>query len=331
MNTSPTYPPGTTLTSAIFTAGTVSNVCTVGTSCYYSAVPAGWTVGANQNIFTNLGPVQMNGTEGPHYVAQTLNYNSLAHVDSANDAINNLNFANGSTSRYFSVLVGFTLGMPQQSNGNDYDLLMIQDASGLYDTLNMSQSRCNGKTQGISVENHAAGTSTPICLTPLQSYYMATTWDLANEEACMWVWTPQGTLIAQPSCIAADSSGGDVYDVRIFSNENGTDSGTTYYQNIMMNWTQTEPTGTATFTNGSTTVTGSGFATGNAWNNSVINIDGTTYAIASVQSSTQLTLASAFSGTTGSASYSILLPLFWTSGATVQPPTDLNTTVTTVQ
>ena len=137
-------------------------------------------------------------------------------------------------------------------------------------------------------------------------------WDLANGIATLFVYTQQGTFLG--STYLADT-GGSLENIRLFSNENGTDAGTSYYQNLMMRWAATPPSGTASFTNGSTTVTGSGFATDNSWNNAFINVAGTPYTIASVQSSTSLTLTATFSGTTENASYTVETPLFWSESA----------------
>jgi hypothetical protein len=306
MNTST---PGTTLTAAIANAGTVSNTCVPGSTCSFASVPAGWTVGANQGVFSNLGPVSLNNG-GATYPPQSFSYNNLAHLDSANSNISNFAFSSA-VGTNFSILVGFTLGMPVQANGNDYDLIMVQDASGLYDDMQISEG-CGGSngTFGVRIENHAVAHSPCIRLSAApSSYYMATNWDTANGMACLWVWTPQGTLVGT-SC--EKDTGGSIGNVRIFSNENGTDSGTTYYQNVMMRWTGASPTGTGTFTNGSVTVTGRGFPTDNSWNNAVLNVGGTVYTIASVQSATSLTLATSFSGATGNASYAVEIPLFWT-------------------
>jgi hypothetical protein len=68
------------------------------------------------------------------------------------------------------------------------------------------------------------------------------------------------------------------------------------------------------------TVTGSGFATDNSWNDGIMAVGGVFYTIASVQSSTQLTLTAAFSGSTGNANYVVELPLFWASSSTAQQP-----------
>jgi hypothetical protein len=329
MNTST---PGTPLTDAIANAGTVSNVCTVGSSCTWASVPSDWTVGANQNIFSNLGSVQMNGTGGTLYQAQSLKYNAVEKPDSNNSTIVNMNFS-PSIGNYVSVLAGFTLGTPQQSNGNDTDYFMIQDGSGYYAVLNQSENG-SGSSPGcpglsIRIEDHTAKTSPNICLVPQQSYYMSETWDRTAGVACLWVWTPQGTPVTgSPSCETTVLGSGTIQDIRIFSNENETDTNNTFYQNITIRWTTAQPNGTATF-NGTTTVTGTGFPTNGSWNGAVMTVDGAFYTIASVQSSTQLTLATATS-TSGSASYTIELPLFWANGsgsATLQPPTKLNAAV----
>lgn len=325
MNTST---PGTPLTTSIANAGTLSNVCTVGAQCFFESLPAGaFEVGANQGC-SNLGPVQMNGSGGTLYPAQSMNHNNYAHLDSANGDIGNFAFS-GMSSRNITITMCLTLGFPDQSNGNDWDMIMIQDASGLYADMQFND-ECPSSSAGfgVRIENHPVQHSACINLTPQQTYYLSMNWDLANGMATLFVYTPAGKFIG--SAYVADT-GGSLNNIRLFSNENGTNSGThSYYQNIMMLWTSTAPSGTANFTNGSTTVTGSGFATGGSWNNAFININGTPHTIASVESSTSLTLANAFSGTTGAASYVVETPLFWASSGTsttVQPPTGLTATV----
>jgi hypothetical protein len=331
MNTSPTYPPGTPLTTTIANSGTVSNACTVGTNCYFSSIPAGaLEVGAN-NACTNLGPVQMNGAGGTLYPAQSLNYNNYAHLDSANSVIGMFSFSGGVVStQNFAISVCLALGWPAQpGSGNDWDMIMLQDLSGTYADMQFNAIACNNSTFGVRIETHNVNPKSPcIPLTNQQPYYFSMNWDSLNGVECLFAWTPQGIFLGN-SCIADSSTiGTKVTQVRLFSNENGTNSGTySKYQNVMMRWSSASPTGIATFTNGSTIVTGSGFVADNSWNHGIVAVGGVFYTIASVQSSTQLTLASSFSGTTGNASYAVELPLFWTSSATVQPPTNLTVTV----
>jgi len=329
MNTSPTYLPGTALTTAIANSGTVSNVCTVGTECYFSSLPVGaFEVGANHKACSNLGPVQMNGIGGTLYPAQSLNYNSYAHLDSANGAIGMFQFR-GISSKYITVTTCLTLSFPLQRNGNDWDMIMIQDGSGLYADMQFNDACTSSSAQifGVRIETHVVNPkSACVPLQPAQTYFLSMNWDLVNGMATLFVYTPTGTFIG--STYVVDTSTGSLNDVRLFSNESGTNPGTySYYQNTMMRWASTPPSGTATFTSGSTAVTGSAFVRDNSWNNAFIIIGGTPYTIASVQSSASLTLTTPFSGTTGNASYTVEPPLFWTSSATVLPPTGLTATV----
>ena len=328
MNTST---PGTPLTTTIANAGTVSSVCTVGTECFFSSLPSGaFEVGGYQGC-SNLGPVQMNGTGGTLYPAQSMTYNNYAHLDSANGDIGMFQFS-GVSSRNITVTTCLTLSFPLQGNGNDWDMIMIQDQSGLYADMQFNDECTSSTSQifGVRIETHVVNPkSACIPLTPQQTYYLSMNWDLTNGIATLFAYKADGTFIG--STYVTDTSSGSLNDVRLFSNESGTNPGTySYYQNTMMLWTATPPSGTATFTDGSTTVTGSGFATGSSWNNASMDISGTVYTIASVQNSTSLTLTTPFSGTTESVAYIIELPLMWTSSGTVpivQPPKGLTAAV----
>jgi hypothetical protein len=331
MNTSLLDPAGTLLTTAIADLGTVSSACTVGVNCYFSSLPAGaFEVGPYQGC-SNLGPVQMDGNGGALFPAQSLAYNNYAHLDSDNGDIGMFSFSNGViTTQNFAISMCLTLGFPATSNGNDWDMVMVQTASGYYADMQFNGQACGGTSFGVRIETHDVNPHSPcIPLTAQQTYYFSLNWDTLNGVECLFAWTPQGTFIGN-SCISDSSTigQGTVRDVRLFSNENGTDSGTwSKYQNIMMKWSSLSPTGTATFTGGSTTVAGSGFATDGSWNNGIIAVGGVFHTIASVQSSTELTLSTAFSGTTGNQSYAVEVPLFWTSSGNVHPPTALKSTV----
>jgi len=325
MNTSTA---GTLLTTTIADAGTVSSACTVGTSCYFSSLPSGaFEVGPYQGC-SNLGPVQMNGSGGALYPAQSLAYNNYAHLDSANGDIGMFTFSNGVIStQNFTISMCLTLGFPATANGNDWDMIMVQSASGFYADMQFNGQACGGNSFGVRIETHDVNPHSPcIPLTAQQTYYFSMNWDSLNGVECLFAWTPQGTFIGN-SCISDSSTTGQgtVKDVRLFSNENGTNAGTySKYQNIMMKWSSAAPTRTAEFTSGSTTVTGSSFATDGSWDNAIVAVGSATsytyHTIASVQSSTQLTLASAFSENTGNANYAVELPLFWTTSSTTVPP-----------
>lgn len=158
MNTSS---PGTPLTTTIANAGTVSSVCTVGTQCYFQSLPAGaFEVGVYQGC-SNLGPVQMNGTGGTLYPAQSMNYNNYAHFDVDNTAIGNFAFSKVS-SKNITVMTCLTLGFPAQNNGDDWDMIMIQDGSGLYADMQFNNKCSSSVRFGVRIENHSS--SIPLAL-----------------------------------------------------------------------------------------------------------------------------------------------------------------------
>jgi len=157
---------------------------------------------------------------------------------------------------------------------------------------------------------------------------MALDYDLATGWEDLWVYSAQGTLLGQTS-VQSSYNGNTLGNLRVPSNENGSDGGMTYYQNLMVEWSSGFPTGTATFTSGSPTVTGSGFPTDSSWDHCFMNVGSASYIIASTTATT-VTLTTNFAGSSGSASYEVNQPLFWTSGSgssTIQPPTNLNATV----
>jgi hypothetical protein len=333
MNTST---PGTTLTAAIGNAGTVSNTCVVGgsgtTGCGWNSIGAGTIVGANQNLCSNLGPVQLNNG-GTLYPAQSLNYNNVALPDSDNGVMNTFDFNSGIRPTHARMQACVNIGIPAQSNGDDKDLFFLQATGGNYADIQLGMA-CPAEGQyGLRLEGSGGGAAHSGVCVPVVSqgtYFLAVNWNTSNGFMVLWVYTPQGALVGTDECFCGST--GTFGNLRIFSNENATNSGTTtYQQNIMVEWTSTPSSGTASVTNGSPTVTGSGFST--SWVNSAISLGGTTclngtftncYMVGAVNAAgTQMTLTSNYSGTSGSAAYSIEQPLFWTQSdpwANVLPP-----------
>jgi hypothetical protein len=120
-------------------------------------------------------------------------------------------------------------------------MVWIQDSNGLGPIMQIEDA-CGGSAGqfGVNIEvtspfSHA----TCIRLNPNATYYMSLNWDTVDSTATLAVYTIQGTLVGQTSDTAP---GGPVTQIRMSSNENGTDSGTTYYQNVMMQWTSTSDT-----------------------------------------------------------------------------------------
>lgn len=255
MNTSS---PGTALTTNILNTGTVSNTCTVGSSCNWSSVNSGFTVGANQAQCSNLGGVSLNNG-GATYAAQSLNFNSIAH----NDAFNNTNVTldfNSSQPSNISALMCVTLGPPAQNNGTDWDIFGFWGSpNGAYVVIQLNPSCPSFGQYGVRLESDwngsgSATTHSPICipLVPQKTYLFSVNYNMVSPGlGTLYVYTPQGTLIGNTTVTARPQS--YLNFVTVGNNEAGNNSGTTtYFQNILMDWTN--HANPLIWTNGSATV-----------------------------------------------------------------------------
>jgi hypothetical protein len=266
MNTST---PGTAFTTAIGNAGTI---CSSGTTCSWSSVTSGgsysptFLVGANQGAFTNLGPVQVNGTAGTLYATGSLKGNSIGHQDGdpgpgSNATMNFTGAANSASA--VSALVLITLTMPgegEETNANDLDMLGLWQVNGNYDMLQLnaqnSGTACDGMTRGqigIRLEGKPTIHTPCIPVTAPGSYYVSVYWNLVTGFTQMYVYTATGTQVpcvsgiggGQGTCNADGSTsvtmgdtGTGFFEFTVGNNEAGYNNGTiTYFQNIMMNWT----------------------------------------------------------------------------------------------
>ena len=266
MNTST---PGTAFTTAIGNAGTV---CSSGTTCSWSSVVSGgsysptFLVGANQGAFTNMGPVQVNGTGGALYATGSLKYNSIGHQDGdvgpGSNAQMNFSGTAGSATTV-SALVPITLTMPgegQESNANDLDMFIMWQPSGIYDAVQLNAQNagtaCDGITTGqIGIRLEGAPTIHTACIpvTAPGSYYVSVYWNITTGFTQMYVYTAAGTQVkcvpgvggGSGACNADGSvsvtmgnTGKGLVYITMGNNEGGSNNGTiTYFQNIMMNWT----------------------------------------------------------------------------------------------
>src|SRR5271155_3160595 len=243
MNTSS---PGTSLTPAIANAGIVSSQCVAGSTCTFSSA-SNFTVGANQSKCSNLGAVQMSGSGGALYPAQSLNYNNMAHNDAGNNTNAYLKFSGApGKSTIVSALACVTLGPPSQGNGDDWDIFGIWDMNGDYWEAQLN-SACPGSGEyGIRMEVKPTAHSSCIAIAPQGTYYVAIAADTATGYGALWVLTTGGTVVGTASITAGDY-GASLSYIQIGNNENGNNSGTaTYFQNLMVNWT-TAPTSAPLF------------------------------------------------------------------------------------
>jgi hypothetical protein len=243
MNTSS---PGTALTAAIANAGTVSSDCTVGTSCTWGPpTDSSFTVGANQNACSNLGPASLNGGTTT-YPAQSLNYNSIAHNDgvAGPGSIEVLTFSGAPASATsVSALVCLTLGPPAQPLiGSDWDMLSIYNSAGNFAVLQFNNSACPGLPSGFvgaRIEVKPTTHSPCIALMAQQTYFFSLYWNINTGVSNLYAWTPAGTLIGNVTVTAGATGGGGLLKIYIGNNESGFNIGTTtYFQNIMLDWTQ---------------------------------------------------------------------------------------------
>jgi hypothetical protein len=242
MNTST---PGTPLTATIANAGTVSNQCTVGTQCTWDGSPgppqgSAFTVGANQGVLTNLGPVQMTGTGGVLYPASSLKYNNIAQNDSNNtNSYFAMSGGSGTNATSTSILFGITIGEPYIANGDDWDIAGIWLGTGQYYEVQLNN-YCNSPGEfGVRIENGHPTTHSATCiaLVPQHSYFMSISANFTAGTSTLYVYTVEGSLVGSTTATTTDT-GGTLYYIQIGNNESGSNSGTyTYFQNLMINWT----------------------------------------------------------------------------------------------
>jgi hypothetical protein len=256
MNTST---PGTTLTTAIANAGMVSNNCVPGgagsTGCNFSAFVPNQAVGANQNACSNFGAVTVN-SGSQNFPAQSLNYNSIAVPDvsfqTSPPQIGNITFNSGIRPSSVTALYCLTLGMPGQNNGNDYDTLWLQDGNGHGSIVQIGNGSGGGSgLMAVSIEaNSPFAHSSAIRIQPYDGNPRDSTyWFSLNvvggtapgsctpgATGCstLTVWNSYGAQLGQ---VTVPSTFSTLTNIRLPSNENGTDANTTYYQNVMVNWT----------------------------------------------------------------------------------------------
>jgi hypothetical protein len=244
-----TSTPGTAVSTTVANAGTVSSQCSVGSTCTWSSAQD-FTVGANQSACSNLGAVQMTGSGGTLYPAQSLNYNNMAHTDTGNNTNAFLSFSGApANATVVSALACVTLGPPAQGNGDDWDIFILWAANGDYEVAQLNSGCPSGGEYGVRIEVKPTAHSNCIALAPQGTYYIALATDWTTGYAAMWVYTAGGTLIGTASITAGDT-GSSFQKVSIGNNENGNNSGTTtYFQNLMINWTTESTTQPLFWTN----------------------------------------------------------------------------------
>ena len=220
-------------------AGTVEGAsCDAGTNCSWGPpANSAFTVGANQGVLTNLGPVAVNG--GSTYAANTLNYNSVAYnTDVAGPGTTvplNIYGAPG-TATSLSGLVGLTTPPVEPLSGSDMDMLSFLATNGDYAVMQFNPRCGTGSTYGVSIEVEPTAHSSCISVLPQTNYYFAMYYNFTSGLATLYVYNPNGTLFGSTS-VTSGNKGGTFSSVRFGNDENGFEPGTSYFQNLMLNWT----------------------------------------------------------------------------------------------
>ena len=235
MNTST---PGTTLTQGIMDAGTVYGAsCDAGANCIWGPPATGaFTVGANPGGLANLGPVAVNG--GTTYAANTLNYNSVAYntdIPGPGTTVTlDISGAPG-TATSLSGLVGLMTPPIQPEMASNIDMLIFYSSNGDYAAMQFNP-HCTGSTYGVWIEVKPTAHSSCISVLPQTSYYFAMYYNFTSGLATLYVYNPNGTLFGSTSITSGDT-GGTFALVRFGNDESGFAPGTSYFQNLMLNWT----------------------------------------------------------------------------------------------
>lgn len=252
MNTSTA---GTALTSTIGNAGTTSSTCTVGTSCFWGTPMVGFTVGANQGIFTNLGAVHLNS--GTTYPAGTLNYNNIAHNDADNNTTLQFSFSSGITN--ITEGMSMTLGFPDSLSGSDWDLSVLFDSSGNFAATQINN-YCFGSAlnmTGVRVESKGPSGviihSPCVPITNQGSYYFSTNYNLVSGAGLFANYVSGGTISgsAQQTCNVTFSTGGGGTATAVLSASNTIGE----FNGVPTTTWSSAPT-TATLSNGTATCSG---------------------------------------------------------------------------
>jgi hypothetical protein len=270
MNTST---PGTAMTTAIMTAGSVINA----NSGYGSiTIGSGFTVGTNQGLCTNLGPVTINGTGGATFPDHSLNYNSIAFLDST--GLSNIEphlSGAGAGKTVMSFTACIYVGPPASIPGADWDRFgMWAGGGGEYSMIQWSQTNCTTQAPPsgytcLRMEGKPTSHSGYFFLQSQHAYWVSGWWNDSNATVngqpagtmLLHAYTIDGTPIPcmtasgcttlsangpqaadvitnQTAIVTTTDHGGGLSFFNIGNNESGTGSGTSsYFQNEMINFT----------------------------------------------------------------------------------------------
>jgi hypothetical protein len=233
MNTSTS---GTTLTPPILVAGSLGTCITAASpdDCPWLAAASGMTVGAPQAGCANLGPVTVNG--GSTYAAASLAYHNLALADTSNFTVSQWYTDYGIETQTNVTVAGCIHLGPTAGTGDTYDLVSLDGETNSFAAI-LQLKAGTGAAYAFEIENGIAATvSAQIPVTSQGTYWFSLNVDMVGGLATLYIYSTSGSLVGGPVTVVMPTS--TAFDaVLIGNNESGTDSGTTYFQNVMIDWT----------------------------------------------------------------------------------------------
>lgn len=244
-------PAGTVVTTALLSAAT-------------DGVTHSWAQSATTMTFqpsqigTLPASVAVNG--GPSYACGATT-GSLGHDDSCNQSGNCYSRLTPNSGHDIIVVSGWLANLPpnQEGSGSLWDLVKLDTGSGAEAILQLvsgtDQPQSNCTAYGIEIEKTSGGTDHSACISvsPGGTYYYSFKVDFsANSLASLSLYTTSGAVFTQVGSTVTRTlnTTGNITTIFFGNAEFGTAPGTTtYFQNMMVDWTNAVfpniPTGTS--------------------------------------------------------------------------------------
>jgi hypothetical protein len=234
---------GTPITTTMLTNGTIASDCAVGGTgsgtCSWTKAGSAFTVAPSQSGCANPGLVAING--GFTYGAGSWNDHSMAF--DAKQILNTSQFPIPvGNVQNVSMLFCAVMGMSRSSSINLFDMFVMEDAGGFYAVAPQLETSCGGIAGNFAVniegKSKTGVTVHSACIPVTQgaTYWFAANYNTSLGTAALSVYSTAGTLVGSVT-LSNLERGNAIMDFRIGNNELGTFTGTVYFQNLMLDWT----------------------------------------------------------------------------------------------
>ena len=141
-----------------------------------------------------------------------------------------------------SMLFCAVMGMSRSSSVNLFDMFVMEDAGGFYAVAPQLETSCGGIGGNFAVniegKSKTGATVHSACIPVTQgaTYWFAANYNTSLGTAALSVYSTAGTLVGSVA-LSNLERGNAIMDVRIGNNELGNFTGTVYFQNLMLDWT----------------------------------------------------------------------------------------------